>query len=73
MEDKNKILSQEEEEKVSGGDFDIYNPDPILKVFCHKCGSDNLTKGMNLIPMAEKYSFITAMTAAINGRAFPCR
>ena len=48
MEEKKEILSQEEEKMVSGsgGDFDIYNPDPILKVFCHKCGSDNLTKGM---------------------------
>ena len=67
------ILSKEEEEKVSGGDFDIYNPNPILKPFCHNCGSDDLTKGISLIPKAEKYSFITAINAAINGSPFPCR
>ena len=54
MEDKNKVLSQEEEEKVSGGDFDINNPNPILKVFCHNCGSDNLTKGMKFDSYGRK-------------------
>ncbi len=46
MEEKDMILSKEEEEKVSGGNFDIYNPDPILKPFCHECGSNNLTTGI---------------------------
>ncbi|MBR3364062.1 MAG: hypothetical protein IKG53_04235 [Solobacterium sp.] len=54
MEDKNKVLSQEEEEKVSGGDFDINNPNPILKVFCYNCGSDNLTKGMKFDSYGRK-------------------
>ena len=46
MEEKKGIRSKEEEEKVSGGEFDIYNPDPILKKFCHNCGSTDLTRNM---------------------------
>ena len=48
------ILSKEEEEKVSGGDFDIYNPNPILKPFCHNCGSDDLTKGIRFDSQGRK-------------------
>ena len=46
MEEKDVILSQEEEEKVSGGVFDIQYPNPVLKVFCHQCGSENIAKSI---------------------------
>ena len=46
MEEKKGILSKEEEEKVSGGEFNIYNPDSILKKFCRNCGSTDLTRNM---------------------------
>ncbi len=50
MKEKKEALVQGQEEKVSGGklvdSFDIYNPEPILKVFCHNRGSTDLTKNM---------------------------
>ena len=45
MEEKEVMLSQEEEEKVSGG-IDLPDPNPILKVFCHQCGSHDIKKGI---------------------------
>ena len=48
MEDKIEegFFRRKKRKRFSGGDFDINNPNPILKVFCYNCGSDNLTKGM---------------------------
>ena len=54
MDEKDMIISKEEEEKISGGDFDIYNPNPILKVFCHKCGSYDLTTGIRFDSRGRK-------------------
>ena len=55
MEEKDEVLSQKEEEKVSGGDIkDIFHPDPILKPFCHNCGSRDLTKGMKFDSQGRK-------------------
>ena len=56
MEEKDEVLTQGQEEKVSGGDYDIFNPNPnpILKVFCYNCGSTNLTKGMKFDSYGRK-------------------
>ncbi len=45
MEEKIEILSQEEEKEVTGGDGGKIRK-PKIKVFCHQCGSENITKGI---------------------------